>query len=192
MNRILVVYYSRTGNTRTLAGDLVAALRADVDRLDDRRDRCGVFGYLRCAHEALKKRTVELLPPAYDPGNYDVVVLGTPVWAGNISSPLRSYVAARKAEFRRVAFFCTQGGSGAEKVFADLAELCGQPPLATLAVNGREIEERAYAQRLERFAAAITAAPDGARSFDAPSRRTAPTADPANGIASTFRIASKS
>ena len=156
MNRILVVYYSRTGNTRTLACDLVAALGADVEQLDDRRDRGGVFGYLRCAREALKKRTIELLPPAYDPSHYDVVVLGTPVWASNVSSPLRSYVAAHKAQLRKVAFFCTQGGSGADKVFRDLAELCGQPPLATLAVNGREIEKRAYAQNLERFAAAIS------------------------------------
>jgi flavodoxin len=161
MRRILVVYYSRTGNTRALAGELVAALEADVDQLDDSRDRTGVFGYLRCAREALKRRTVELLPAAYDPSNYDVVVLGTPVWAGNISSPLRSYVAAHERQLRRVAFFCTQGGSGAEKVFRDLAELCGQSPVATLAVNGREIEKRAYAQRLERFTAAVTAAVDG-------------------------------
>src|SRR5687768_3728680 len=135
MSRILVVYYSRTGNTRTVAGELVAALRADVDQLDDRRDRCGVFGYLRCAREALKKRTIELLPQAYDPSDYDIVVLGTPVWAGNISSPLRSYVATHVPQLKRVAFFCTQGGSGGAKVFRDLAELCGQSPLATLAIN---------------------------------------------------------
>jgi len=179
MNRILVVYYSRTGNTRTLAGDLVAALKADVDQLDDRRDRCGVFGYLRCAREALNKRTVQLLPPAYDPSNYDVVVLGTPVWAGNICSPLRSYVATHKARLPQVAFFCTQGGSGAEKVFRDLAELCGRSPLDTLVVNGREIEKRAYAQRLERFTAAIASAAGGAGSLDGSSpRRAALSGDP--------------
>src|SRR5512134_1660775 len=117
MHRILLVYYSRTGYTRTVAGELVAALDADVDQLDDARDRCGILGYLRCLREALKKRTIQLLPPAYDPANYDVVVLGTPVWAGNISSPLRSYVAAHKGRLEQVAFFCTQRGSGAEKVF---------------------------------------------------------------------------
>jgi flavodoxin len=158
--RILVVYYSRTGNTRTVAGELVAALHADVNQLDDSRDRSGVFGYLRCAREALKKRTIDLVPPAYDASSYEVVVLGTPVWAGNISSPLRSYVAAHKARLRQVAFFCTQGGSGADKVFRDLAELCGRAPLATLTVNDREVETRAYAQRLEAFAAAVTAALD--------------------------------
>lgn len=110
-----------------------------MDQLDDSRDRCGIWGYWRCLHEAAKKRTVHLVPPAYDPSHYDVVVLGTPVWAGNISSPLRSYVAAHKAELRQVAFFCTQGGSGAEKVFPDLQELCGRAPLATLAVSDRDI-----------------------------------------------------
>jgi hypothetical protein len=158
MSRFLVVYYSRTGYTRTVAGDLVAALHADVEQLDDARDRCGIWGYLRCAREALKRRTVELVQPAYDPSRYDVVVLGTPVWAGNISSPLRSYVAAHGAALKHVAFFCTQGGSGAEKVFRDLRDLCGQPPLATLAVKDRDITQRAYSQDLERFAAAVSAA----------------------------------
>jgi flavodoxin len=164
MSKILVVYYSRTGYTRTLAGELAAALSADVDRLDDGRDRCGVLGYLRCAREALGKRTIELLPPAYDPSGYDAVVLGTPVWAGNISSPLRSYVAAHKTRLAQVAFFCTQGGSGAVKVFRDLAELCGKMPVATLAVNDHEINEHTYAQQLQHFAAAITAAAGAAHS----------------------------
>lgn len=164
MYRILVVYYSRTGYTRTLAGELAAVLKADVDRLDDGRDRCGVWGYLRCAREALKKRTIKLLPPGYDPSSYDVVVLGTPVWAGNLSSPLRSYVVAHKAQLKQVAFFCTQGGSGAEKVFRDLTELCGKAPLATLAVNDRELNSHAYARQLERFATAVAAA---AGAFDA-------------------------
>lgn len=177
MRKILVVYYSRTGYTRTVAGDLVEALDADVDPLDDGRDRCGVLGYLRCAREALKKRTIQLLPPAYDPSNYDVVVLGTPVWAGNVSSPLRSYVAAHKTQLERVAFFCTQGGSGAENVFRDLANLCGSSPLATLAVSDREINNHAYAQQLERFAAAIAGAVPQDSFDDASPRRGAATPD---------------
>jgi flavodoxin len=166
MSGILVVYYSRTGYTRRLAGELVAALAADVDPLDDGRDRAGVWQYLRCASEALKKRTIELLPSAYDPSRYEVVVLGTPVWAGNVSSPLRSYAAARKERLRRVAFFCTQGGSGAEKVFRDLAALCGKEPVATLSVNDNELNTHAYARQLEQFVATVTAAGNPARSSD--------------------------
>ena len=104
---------------------------------------CGTYGMAVLAALTAQNTQgvsgVHLVPPAYDPSHYDVVVLGTPVWAGNISSPLRSYVAAHKAELRQVAFFCTQGGSGAEKVFPDLQELCGRAPLATLAVSDRDI-----------------------------------------------------
>lgn len=160
MSRILVVYYSRTGYTRTLAGELAAALDADVDQLDDGRNRSGILSYLRCGREALKKRTVQLRPPAYDPSTYDVVVLGTPVWAGNVSSPLRSYVAAHGAQLRKVAFLCTQGSSGAEKIFGDLAELSGKQPVATLAVTDNEIKTHAHVQQLQRFAAAVRAAVD--------------------------------
>jgi hypothetical protein len=82
-----------------------------------------------------------------------------------MSSPLRSYVAAHKAQIKQAAFFCTQGGSGAEKVFRDLAQLCGQSPLATLAVNDREINGHTYAQQVERFAAAL-AGVDQRRTFE--------------------------
>jgi flavodoxin len=158
MRRILVVYYSRTGYTRALAGEVVSALEADVDQLDDRRDRNGPWGYLRCAREALKKRTIDLLPAAYDPSHYDLVVLGTPVWAGNLSSPLRSYIVAHRAQLPQVAFFCTQGGSGAQKVLRDMAELCGKPPVATLVVTDHEIERRDYSGKLGAFVSAVIAA----------------------------------
>lgn len=158
MHRILVVYYSRTDYTRTLAGEIAAALEADVERLHDGCNRLGVWGYLRCTREAIKKRTIEILPPAYDPSGYDLVVLGTPVWAGNMSSPLRSYIVAQKAQLPQVALFCTQGGSGAQKVFRDMAELCGKAPVASLALTDRQIDGRAYSRELEGFVKAVAQA----------------------------------
>ncbi|HSG65696.1 MAG TPA: hypothetical protein VLD39_11880, partial [Gammaproteobacteria bacterium] len=88
--------------------------------------------------------------------NYDLVVVGTPVWAGNIASPVRAYVSARKPHLGRVALFCTQGGSGAEKVLRALAELCGKEPVATLVVNDRAIDDRSYTERLAELVVAIT------------------------------------
>lgn len=66
MRRILVVYYSRTGYTRTLAHTIAAAAKADVETLDDGRERRGLWGYLRCAREAINKRSIEIQPAAYD------------------------------------------------------------------------------------------------------------------------------
>ena len=42
----------------------------------------------------------------------DLIILGTPVWAHNMCSPMRSYITAQKERFRAIAVLCTQGGSG--------------------------------------------------------------------------------
>jgi multimeric flavodoxin WrbA len=55
---------------------------------------------------------VEIDPASLQPRDYAVVVLGTPVWAGNMSSPVRAYINQHRAEIRNLALFCTQGGSG--------------------------------------------------------------------------------
>jgi flavodoxin len=161
MQRILVVYYSRTGYTRTLAGEIAAAVQCDIERLDDGRDRSGVWEYLRCAREAIKHRTIEIRPPSYDPSGYDLVVLGTPVWAGHVCSPLRSYLVAHKGRLPEVAFFCTQGGSGSQKVFRDMAMLCGKAPVASLAITDRQIDNRTHSAELGAFVKAVATAADG-------------------------------
>jgi flavodoxin len=158
VSRILIVYYSRTGYTRKLAREIASAMDADVEPVDDGRDRSGPLGYLRSAIEAGKKKTIDILPPAYDPTRYDLVVLGTPVWVGSLCSPLRSYMAAHKTQLPRVAFFCTQGGSGAQKAFRDMEKLCGQAPVASLAVSDSQLNANTYRSELEGFVRTLTAA----------------------------------
>lgn len=151
MRKVLVVYFSRSGHTRKVAEALAARCDADIEELRDVRDRTGIWGYIRSAREALKKRVIEIQTPRKNPKDYDLVILGTPVWAGNVCSPLRAYVAAEKASFARVAFFCTLGGSGAAKVFEDLADLCGKRPMSTLAVREAEIKKGIDTVALDRF-----------------------------------------
>jgi flavodoxin len=155
MKKILVVYFSRTGYTRRVAEALAARCDADVEEIREPRARSGVWGYLRSAREAMGKHIVEIEAPVKRVEDYDLVVLGTPVWAGNVASPVRAYVSAQKPHLGRVAFFCTQGGSGAEKVLRALAELCGKEPVATLVVNDRTIDDRSYTERLAELVVAI-------------------------------------
>jgi flavodoxin len=151
MQRTLVVYFSRTGYTRKIAEEIAGRCGADVEAIEDVRARAGIFGYLRSAREAYKKRLIELRPAAKNPSDYDLVILGTPVWASNVSSPMRAYLTAHRGELKRVAAFCTQGGSGAEKVLSDMAELCGRKPVASLALNDGEIKRRGHTEKLDQF-----------------------------------------
>jgi flavodoxin len=157
MSRILVVYFSRTGYTRRVAEEVARDCKADLEAIDESKPRSGLLGYWRSAREALGKRLVPIAAAKRDPAAYDIVVLGTPVWAGALCSPMRSYIEAHKGAFKRVAFLATQGGSGAPKVFASMSELCGQPPLATLALSDREIDRAQYRETMARFDATLGA-----------------------------------
>jgi flavodoxin len=155
MPRTLVVHFSRTGYTRKIAEEIAGRCGTDLDAIEDVRARAGIFGYLRSAREAYTKRPIEIRPAAKNPSDYDLVILGTPVWVSNVSSPMRAYLTAHGGGLKQVAVFCTQGGSGAEKVLSDMAELCGRKPVASLALNDGEIKRRSHAAKLDGFLAAL-------------------------------------
>jgi len=160
MARTLVVYFSRTGRTRRIALEIAAALGADVERIEEPQDRSGFFGYWRSGREAYRKLSPVIEPAVRDPSGYALVIVGTPIWAGHVSSPVRTYVGAHAGRFRNVALFCTHGGSSAGKVFGEIAELAGSEPVATLALKEREIEAGTYAGRLRQFVDTVAAAGD--------------------------------
>jgi flavodoxin len=151
----LVVYFSRTGYTRLVANEIAMALGADTEELQEPQPRSGVLGYFRSAREALRGTLPELKRGYANPSDYELVVLGTPIWASHVSSPIRAYIAAHKNDLNQVAFFCTEGGSGARKVFREMADLCGRSPLATLELKDGEIDKRKYAGKLPQFIAAL-------------------------------------
>jgi flavodoxin len=151
MKRTLVVYFSRTGYTQRVAEHIARMAGADCEPIKERSTRTGFIGYWRSAREALRKSCVEIEPASLDPRDYDLVVLGTPVWAGNMSSPMRAYIAQHKLDFGRLALFCTQGGSGGEKVLRKMADFCGRSPVATVCFNDSDIDRDLDRVKLEHF-----------------------------------------
>jgi flavodoxin len=150
-SKVLVVYYSRTGATRRLAEALASALQADIEPITDRKNRSGIFGYLHSVAESLQKRGASIEPMKTDPKSYDLVVIGTPVWAWSVSSPVRSYLAAYRERLPEVAFFCTMGGRGSERAFEEMQVLAGKAPRANYALNAREVASETYGADIAQF-----------------------------------------
>ena len=138
--KVLVVYYSRTGYTKRVAHSLARRLNANLEEIGA-DPRAGARGYLRCALESLLKLQTTIQPPQRDPAAYGLVLLGGPVWVWGLSSPVRSYLMQRRRRLPPLAFFCTMGGSGAQRVFDTMTTLAGKRPLATLALTDRDIDE---------------------------------------------------
>jgi flavodoxin len=139
MRKTLIVYHSRSGNTRRVAQALAQRLDADLDEIRIVQPLSGALGYAFCALEAIAGLTPALRPMKKDPAAYELVVIGTPVWFWSLSSPVRSWLERHRLQ-GRVAFFCTMGGSGARRVFCAMAELAGREPVATLALTDREAD----------------------------------------------------
>lgn len=156
--KALVAYYSRTGNTRTLARQIAAALGADVEEIADRANRRGILGYLRSGRDAWFGRRAELVPSHVDPGAFDLAIIGTPVWNASLSSPVRTFLEDHAKALRSVAFFCTMGGRGAARVFRQMEAVCGRPPIATLARSERQLASPDLPGEIAAFVSQLRAA----------------------------------
>lgn len=133
--KILITYYSRTGVTKKIGDELAKLLKADVDEIQGKTSYEGGLGYIKGGKEATFKQTPDIVQNK-DPSKYDLVIIGTPIWSWNMSSVTRSYL--KNNNFKKVAFFCTQGGSGDSRAFSEMEELSSKP-LATLAILTKDV-----------------------------------------------------
>jgi len=150
-NKILVVYYSRTGNTRKVAEAIAAGLGADVEEVIDTTNRRGPIGAVRAGKDAVLKRPAAIEEAQKAPASYRLVVVGTPVWAGTMCSAVRTYLAREKDVLPQVAFFLTTMRSGAEQTFAQMTELAGKASVATLEVRAGDVKADRYAEAVGAF-----------------------------------------
>jgi flavodoxin len=157
MKKTLIVYHSRSGTTRRVAQALAQRLDADLDEIRIVQPLAGSLGVLMCAIEALGGLSPALRPAHRSAAGYELVVVGTPVWFWNVASPVRSWLEAQPLK-RRVAFFCTMGGSGAQRAFATMAALAGKEPVATLALMQHEVEGGGLAGKVDAFVRRLAAA----------------------------------
>ena len=81
------------------------------------------------------------------------MIVGTPVWAWSVSSPVRAFLANNQERLPDVAFFCTCGASGQKAAFGQMQGIVGKAPRATISFAQREIEANRFRERLAGFVA---------------------------------------
>ena len=151
MKKILIVFYSRTGTTKKVADVLIQKLGSDFEEISTPKDRKGLWGYLICGREAMRKIDAQINPTQKDPKNYDMIIIGTPMWAMNFSSPVRAYISQNKENFKEVAFFCTRGGEKTGKIFKEMEIATGKKPAATLALRTKQVVSGDFGQNISEF-----------------------------------------
>lgn len=147
----LIIFYSRTGTTKKAAQAMADIFDCDVEEIFDTKNRDGAFGYLKSGKEATLKKLTEIKRTKNNPALYDLVIIGTPVWAFTISSPIRTYITQNKVNFNKVAFFCTMGNTGSKNAFRDMQKLSGKEPVALLELKTKEVVSGNYFQKVQEF-----------------------------------------
>jgi menaquinone-dependent protoporphyrinogen IX oxidase len=155
--RVLVAYYSRTNTTRSVAHCLAHELGATVEIIAELRERPSPRAMWRCAADALLRRCPALAADLHDAADYDLVVVGTPVWYATVSSPARSYLARHAGHLKDVAFFVTCGGWRPDRALRHMALVSRCAPRATMAITRRDLLSQRAQSKIHTFAAALGA-----------------------------------
>lgn len=149
--KILIAFYSRSGVSRKVAEAMQRQLSCDMEEIIDLKDRKGALGFIVSCKDAALRHATEIKPPQKQPGDYDLVILGTPVWANTMSCAMRTYLTKFKDQFKSVAFFCTTGNSGIKSAMDDMQALCGKPPIAALGLKQKEVTKNLFGDKLAEF-----------------------------------------
>ena len=133
-----IVYYSMNGHVDAWAREISRETGAELIRLEPETPypAKGLMKFLHGGKSALKGDAPALKPYAFDGARYDLIVFGTPVWAGTFAPPLRTFIRDQKEALRgkRIAAFASMMGSGGEKTVEKLRETAGADSLAARAV----------------------------------------------------------
>jgi len=115
--KVLVSYYSRTNNTKKIAEFLIEKFNFEIDEITT-SSRKGFFGFIKSGYESAFNKKPSIFFKK-NPKDYDLVIIGTPVWANTLSSPIRSYLDVCKDS--KIVAFCTLNGADSGKTFHEIS-----------------------------------------------------------------------
>ncbi len=130
--KTLIVYYSLEGNTGYAAKRIASGIGADTLEIRPVKGypTGGFRKFLWGGKSAVMAETPKLEPYDVDLSGYDRIIFGFPVWAGNITPPVRTFIKENDLTGKKIAAFACQAASGAEKAFRKLKDALGREELA--------------------------------------------------------------
>ena len=116
--KTLVIFYSFEGNIKLIAKNIAEAINADILELKPTKEMKsrGFMKYVWGVKAILMRAKPELFPIEKNLENYDVLFIGTPVWAGTYAPSLNTFFLTSAVLNKKIALFCCHGG-GKGKIF---------------------------------------------------------------------------
>lgn len=85
-----IYYFSRTGRSEKIAGQLAERYQTTARRIDDHRNWMGAINYMKAAVMALSGKKVKI--DYIQPDMSDEIVVVFPLWAGTMPPAVKAFV----------------------------------------------------------------------------------------------------
>lgn len=122
----LIIYYSLSGNTRTVAEILHKLVGGDSMEIKTVRPYPNDFHAV--VEQAREERRTNFLPPIqpcdFNPQNYDTIYLGFPIWGNTIPQPMATFLSQNNLAGKTIIPFCTHDGYGVGRAFQVVSNYC--------------------------------------------------------------------
>lgn len=105
----LVVYYTKSGNTETVAQEISKAVGGELKRIELTKE----ISFGRAAISSLMGLEGKIKPVDFNVKDYDNIFIGSPIWAGKISTPINAFLHETDFTGKNVFVFITQGNDKA-------------------------------------------------------------------------------
>ncbi len=113
--KALIAYYSRTGNTRMVCSEVHTHVASDLVEIKDLNNRMSRFGIISGMLKTLLGMTTKIEPETVDMSGYELIVIGSPIWASKVRPAIRTFIKRNSLQGKRVVLLATSDSFLAEK-----------------------------------------------------------------------------
>lgn len=105
--KTLVLYYSKSGNTKAACEAIQKALGADLKEIKDLNSRDTKLGGIGGMLKTLLGMHTDIDPKTVDFAPYTTVIIGAPIWAAKFGLAMRTFVEKNRFDGKNVIIFIT-------------------------------------------------------------------------------------
>lgn len=114
-DKTLILYYSRTGNTKLVCEALAKEISVDLVEIKDSADRSGGWGFFTGAIGSMFNVHTNIDPLHPDLSPYKNIIVASPIWTGTLSTAIRTLIDKNKFDGKKVILFTTTNAAEKEK-----------------------------------------------------------------------------
>ena len=112
-----IIYHSYSGITRGVAKKVRAACGGDLIEVKPKKNYNALTVYPLGGYRAMNDKKDPINPEKIDVAGYDMMVIGTPVWAWKPTPAINAAIAALKGcEGKKAIIYATCGGRAGETI----------------------------------------------------------------------------